>query len=86
VLLISQQALKEDPVWLMDAMERWNFLNEIHTQIRVMYGYCLTIITYLENAKYKPYFQHFNALNNWYVQDKAIVKDILLKYKFITEY
>jgi len=84
--LISEQALRDDSSWMMDNMERWKFLDEIHIKIRMMYGWCLSIISYLENAKYKPYFRHVNALDNWYSQDRAIVEDILMKYEILTKY
>lgn len=83
--LISEQALKEDQKWLMDSMERWNFLNEIHSRIRVMLGYCRSIIHYIENAKYKSYFRHFQALDAWCQQDSALVREILLRYNIITD-
>lgn len=77
---INDQVMKEDTDYLMDSYDRQYLLNKIHREIKIMNGWTLHISNYLRNAEKKPYFRHVKFLNNWYVQDKAMITRIISNY------
>lgn len=74
---IADQVQREETNYLMDSADRRTLLHKLHTEIRTMNGFVLYINNYLRNAKKKPYFRHFQVLNSWYIQDKALIQNII---------
>lgn len=80
---VTQDILKEDKDFLMDAMDREMLIEKIFTRVRNINGNILYIILRLENAKKIPYLYQVPVLRNYINIDKAIVGDIITKYKYI---
>ena len=80
---VSQDILKEDKDFLMDAMDREMLIEKIFTRVRNINGNILYIILRLQNAKKIPYLYQIPVLRNYINIDKAIVGDIITKYKYI---
>lgn len=80
---VTQDILKEDKDFLMDAMDREMLIEKIFTRVRNINGNILYIILRLENAKKIPYLYQVPVLRNYINIDKAIVGDIITKYKHI---
>lgn len=80
---VTQDILNEDKDFLMDASDREMLIEKIFTRVRNINGNILYIILRLENAKKIPYLYQVPVLRNYINIDKAIVGDIVLKYKYI---
>lgn len=80
---VSQDIMNEDKDFLMDAMDREMLIEKIFTRVRNIHGNILYIILRLENAKRIPYLYQVPVLRNYINIDKAIVGDIIQKYKYI---
>ncbi|HCR77537.1 hypothetical protein J8N07_06830 [Chryseobacterium arthrosphaerae] len=80
---ITQDILNEDKDFLMDAMDREMLIEKIFTRVRNINGNILYIILRLENAKKIPYLYQVPVLRNYLNIDKAIVGDIIQKYKHL---
>ncbi|QQM25874.1 hypothetical protein [Elizabethkingia sp. M8] len=80
---VTQDILKEDKDFLMDAMDREMLIEKIFTRVRNINGNILYIILRLETAKKIPYLYQVPVLRNYINIDKAIVGDIITKYKYI---
>ena len=80
---VTQDILKEDKDFLMDAMDREMLIEKIFTRVRNINGNILYIILRLENDKKIPYLYQVPVLRNYINIDKAIVGDIITKYKYI---
>ncbi len=80
---VSQDIMNEDKDFLMDAMDREMLIEKIFTRVRNIHGNILYIILRLENAKNIPYLYQVPVLRNYINIDKAIVGDIIQKYKYI---
>lgn len=80
---VSQDIMNEDKDFLMDAMDREMLIEKIFTRVRNIHGNILYIILRLENAKKIPYLYQVPVLRNYINIDKAIVGDIIQKYKYI---
>lgn len=80
---VTQDILKEDKDFLMDAMDREMLIEKIFTRVRNINGNILYIILRLENAKKIPYLYQVPVLRNYINIDKAIVGDIITKYKHL---
>lgn len=80
---LSQDILNEDKDFLMDAMDREMLIEKIFTRVRNINGNILYIILRLKNAKKIPYLYQIPVLRNYINIDKAIVGDIITKYKYI---
>lgn len=78
---ISDQVLREENDYLMDAYDRWHVLQKIGTQINVLNGYVLLINSYLRNANRKPIIRHLGIFGDWYIQDKSMIERIIMKSK-----
>lgn len=80
---LTQDILHEDKDFLIDAMDREMLIEKIFTRVRNINGNILYIIMRLENAKKIPYLYQVPVLRNYLNIDKAIVSDIIQKYKYI---
>ena len=80
---LTQDILNEDKDFLMDAMDREMLIDKVFTRVRNINGNILYIILRLENAKKIPYLYQVPILRNYLNIDKAIVGDIIQKYKHI---
>ena len=80
---ISQDILNENKDFLMDASDREMLIEKVFTRVRNINGNILYIILRLENAKKIPYLYQIPKLRNYINIDKAIVGDIITKYKYI---
>lgn len=80
---VTQDILKEDKDFLMDAMDREMLIEKVFTRIRNIHGNILYIILRLENARKIPYLYQVPVLRNYINIDRAIVGDIMTKYKYI---
>ncbi len=80
---VTQDILNEDKDFLMDAMDREMLIEKVFTRVRNINGNILYIILRLENAKKIPYLYQVPVLRNYLNIDKAIVGDIIQKYKHL---
>ena len=80
---VTQDILKEDNDFLMDAMDREKLLEKVFTRVRNINGNILYIILRLENAKKIPYLYQVPVLKNYINTDKALVGAIIQKYKYL---
>ncbi|WP_144281055.1 hypothetical protein [Chryseobacterium echinoideorum] len=80
---VTQDILNEDKDFLMDAMDREMLIEKVFTRVRNINGNILYIILRLENAKKIPYLFQVPVLRNYLNVDRAIVGDIIQKYKFL---
>ena len=80
---VTQDILNEDKDFLMDAMDREMLIEKIFTRVRNINGNILYINLRLENAKKIPYLYQVPVLRNYINIDRAIVGDIITKYKYI---
>ena len=80
---VTQDVLNEDKDFLMDAMDREMLIEKVFTRVRNINGNILYIILRLENAKKIPYLFQVPVLRNYLNIDKAIVGDIIQKYKHL---
>lgn len=78
---VSQDILNENKDFLIDAMDREMLIEKVFTRVRNINGNILYIILRLENAKKIPYLYQVPILRNYINIDKAIVRDIIQKYK-----
>ncbi|AZA56308.1 hypothetical protein [Chryseobacterium shandongense] len=80
---VTQDILNEDKDFLMDSMDREMLIEKVFTRVRNIHGNILYIILRLENAKKIPYLYQVPVLRNYINIDRAIVGDIITKYKYI---
>ena len=80
---VSQDILNENKDFLMDASDREMLIEKVFTRVRKINGNILYIILRLENAKKIPYLYQIPKLRNYINIDRAIVGDIITKYKYI---
>lgn len=80
---VSQDILNEDKDFLMDAGDREMLIEKVFTRVRNIHGNILYIIMRLENARKIPYLYQVPVLRNYINIDRAIVGDIITKYKYI---
>lgn len=80
---VTQDILNEDKDFLMDAMDREMLIEKVFTRVRNIHGNVLYIILRLETAKKIPYLYQVPVLRNYINVDRAIVGDIIQKYKYI---
>ena len=81
--LVMQDILNEDKDFLIDAMDREMLIEKVFTRVRNINGNILYIILRLENAKKIPYLYQVPVLRNYVNIDKAIVGEIIQKYRYI---
>ncbi|RNA61402.1 hypothetical protein D1631_05375 [Chryseobacterium nematophagum] len=80
---VTQEVLREDKDFLMDAMDREMLIEKVFIRVRNINGTILYLILRLENMKKIPYLYQVPLLRNYLNIDKAIVGDIIQKYKHI---
>jgi hypothetical protein len=80
---VTQEILNEDKDFLMDASDREMLIEKVFTRVRNIHGNILYIILRLENARKIPYLYQVPVLRNYINIDRAIVGDIITKYKYI---
>ena len=80
---VTQDILNENKDFLMDASDREMLIEKVFTRVRNINGNILYIILRLENAKKIPYLYQVPVLRNYLNIDKAIVSDIIQKYKYL---
>ena len=80
---VSQDILNENKDFLMDASDREMLIEKVFTRVRNINGNILYIILRLENAKKIPYLYQIPKLRNYINIDRAIVGDIITKYKYL---
>lgn len=80
---VTQDVLNENKDFLMDSSDREMLIEKIFTRVRNINGNILYIILRLENAKKIPYLYQIPVLKNYINVDRAIVNDIITKYKHI---
>jgi len=80
---VSQDILNENKDFLMDASDREMLIEKVFTRVRNINGNILYIILRLENAKKIPYLYQVPKLRNYINIDRAIVGEIVTKYKYI---
>ena len=80
---VSQDILNENKDFLIDTSDREMLIEKVFTRVRNINGNILYIILRLENAKKIPYLYQIPKLRNYINIDKAIVGDIITKYKYI---
>lgn len=81
---LSEEILKESNDFLMDPYDRQMLINNIFMRLRIINGAILYINLRLKNGKKTPYLYQVPKINNYVSMDKAIIKDIVLKYKILT--
>jgi hypothetical protein len=80
---VTQDILNEDKDFLMDASDREMLIEKVFTRVRNIHGNILYIILRLENTKKIPYLYQVPVLRNYISIDRAIVGDIITKYKYL---
>ena len=80
---VTNDILNEDKDFLMDASDREMLIEKVFTRVRNIHGNILYIILRLENSKKIPYLYQVPVLRNYINIDRAIVGDIITKYKYI---
>lgn len=80
---VTQDILNEDKDFLLDAMDREMLIEKIFTRARNINGNILYIILRLKNAKKIPYLYQVPVLRNYINIDRAIVGDIIQRYRYI---
>lgn len=80
---VTGDILNENKDFLMDAMDREMLIEKIFIRVRNINGNILYINLRLENAKKIPYLYQVPVLRNYINLDKAIVGDIIVKYKYL---
>jgi hypothetical protein len=80
---VTADILNEDKDYLMDSMDREMLIEKIFTRVRNINGNILYIMMRLQNAKKIPYLYQVPVLRNYINVDKALVGDIIQKYKYI---
>ncbi|UMQ41597.1 hypothetical protein MKS83_19705 [Chryseobacterium sp. Y16C] len=80
---VAQDIMNEDKDFLMDSMDREMLIEKVFTRVRNIHGNILYIILRLENAKKIPYLYQVPVLRNYINIDRAIIGDIITKYKYI---
>lgn len=80
---VTADILNEDKDYLMDSMDREMLIDKIFTRVRNINGNILYIMMRLQNAKKIPYLYQVPVLRNYINVDRALVGDIIQKYKYI---
>lgn len=80
---VTNDILNENKDFLMDASDREMLIDKVFTRVRNIHGNILYIILRLENSKKIPYLYQVPVLRNYINIDRAIVGDIITKYKYI---
>lgn len=80
---VTQDILNENKDFLMDASDREMLIEKVFTRVRNIHGNILYIIMRLQNARKIPYLYQVPVLRNYINIDRAIVADIITKYKYL---
>ena len=80
---LTQNILRENRDFLMDPYDRQALIQNFYTKSQLINGNLICIKIRLKNAKKTPYLFQVPGINSYVNLDKAIVSDIMQKYKFI---
>ena len=80
---VTNDILNENKDFLMDASDREMLIDKVFTRVRNIHGNILYIIMRLQNGRKIPYLYQVPVLRNYINIDRAIVGDIITKYKYI---
>ncbi|MFN3773449.1 hypothetical protein [Cloacibacterium normanense] len=81
---LSEEILKEAHDFLIDPYDRQMLINNIFMRLRIINGAILYINLRLENGNKTPYLYQVPRINNYVNIDRSIIKDIVYKYKLLT--
>lgn len=86
-ILIQQELkdviLKEDKNFLMDVYDREHLISRVFDRVRILNSNILYINLILERANETPYFHQVPYLRTYINMDKAMVEEIIRKYKYL---
>ncbi len=80
---LTQDILHEENDFLMDPYDRQLLIQNLSSKAQMINGYLICIKIRLKNAKKIPYLYQIPTINTYVNLDKAIVKGIMVNYKYI---
>lgn len=80
---LTQDILHEENDFLMDPYDRQVLIQNLSSKAQMINGYLICIKIRLKNAKKIPYLYQIPTINTYVNLDKAIVKGIMVNYKYI---
>ncbi len=80
---LTQDILHEENDFLMDPYDRQVLIQNLSSKAQMINGYLICIKIRLKNAKKIPYIYQIPTINTYVNLDRAIVKGIVIKYKYI---
>lgn len=80
---LTEEILREDNDFLMDAYDREKLIRNISTKAQMINGYLICIKVRLKNAKDIPYIYQIPKINTYVNLDKMIVSDIIQQFKYL---
>ena len=80
---LTQDILHEENDFLMDPYDRQVLIQNLSSKAQMINGYLICIKIRLKNAKKIPYLYQIPTINTYVNIDKAIVKGIMVNYKYI---
>lgn len=80
---LTQDTLHEENDFLMDPYDRQLLIQNLSSKAQMINGYLICIKIRLKNAKKIPYLYQIPTINTYVNLDKAIVKGIMVNYKYI---
>ena len=75
--------LNEDDRNLLDAGERQQLLNKVHSDLKILYAAAYGIHFSMENAIRKGFWQSLNPFRVWVNQDALIMRDIIRNASYL---
>lgn len=80
---LTQDILHEESDFLMDPYDRQVLIQNLSSKAQMINGYLICIKIRLKNAKKIPYLYQIPTIKTYVNLDKAIVKGIMVNYKYI---
>jgi len=80
---LMNDILHEENDFLMDPYDRQVLIQNLSSKAQLINGYLICIKIRLKNAKKIPYIYQIPTINTYVNLDRAIVKGIMIKYKYI---
>lgn len=80
---LTQDILHEENDFLMDPYDRQVLIQNLSSKAQMINGYLICIKIRLKNAKKIPYLYQIPTIKTYVNLDKAIVKGIMVNYKYI---
>ena len=80
---LTQDILHEENDFLMDPYDRQVLIQNLSSKAQMINGYLICIKIRLKNAKKTPYIYQIPTINTYVNLDRAIVKNIMINYKYI---